>query len=264
MLATVAAVIAAATFASTRPVIAAPAEQPAIVDPDTDAKFLARGLSISLPEARKRLAAQDEVGRVSEVRGARVRIDHKNPKGLTVEVLQAPGENRSAVAGEMAAVPGISQVSVRDVPISETGLGARAVAGKKWAERVTGETFDVRGDELTGRTVIVIDSASGFDQLQSAAGKPAFVDVERGPVARPTAAIWAGEQINGGALCTLGFGVIKAGIKYTTTAAHSPCNIADTYQYGGTLPTQFSQFGGSSDLSIRNTGANLATNKGLF
>ena len=123
------------------------------------------------------------------------------------------------------------------------------------------ETFDVRGDELTGRTVIVIDSASGFDQLQSAAGKPAFVDVERGPVARPTAAIWAGEQINGGALCTLGFGVIKAGIKYTTTAAHSPCNIADTYQYGGTLPTQFSQFGGSSDLSIRNTGANLATNR---
>lgn len=88
VLATVAAVVAAATFASTRPVIAAPAEQPAIVDPDTDAKFLARGLSISLPEARKRLAAQDEVGRVSEVRGARVRIDHKNPKGLTVEVFK--------------------------------------------------------------------------------------------------------------------------------------------------------------------------------
>lgn len=191
----------------------------------------------------------------------RVRLDHKGPNGLAVEVLQGPGENAREVAAEIGAIPAVSRVTVRAVEISEAGLTSRLAAAKNWAERISPQAYDVRGDELTGRAVVVAESAPDYDRLLAAAGRPAFVDVERGPVARPTATIWAGEQINGGALCTLGFGVLKSGVKYTTTAAHSPCNASDTYQYGGTLPTQFSQFGGSSDLSLRSTGTHVASNK---
>lgn len=227
---------------------------------DRDAEVLARAIGISLPEAKNRLLAQDEVGRIAERRGARVRVDHSSPAGLVVEVLQAPGDSRGIDAREISAVSGVSRAVVRDVPINEAGLAGRVGAAKVWAERVSPERLDAEGDELTGRALITVESAAAFEKLSGAAGRPAFVDVRRGPVARATATIWAGENIDGGALCTLGFGVIKNGVKYTTTAAHSPCSSANVYQYGGTLSPAFTQFFGSSDLSLRSTGINAASN----